>query len=78
MGRGKDFSEDTRLKCVLWSDRYCCLCGKACGPDIEIVDIDPEGGNDLDNAIPVCYYCHATREDITMSILVETDTELES
>jgi len=59
LGRKKDFSEGDKLKCLLWSDRHCCLCDKACGPDIEIHHIDPKGGIDIDNAIPLCYDCHA-------------------
>lgn len=57
--RKKDFSEDIKVKCLLWSDRHCCLCGKACGTDIEIAHINSKGGNDLDNAIPLCYDCHS-------------------
>jgi hypothetical protein len=53
------FSEDTKLKCLLWSNRHCCVCDKACGLDIEIAHIDPSAGNDFDNAIPVCYQHHA-------------------
>lgn len=55
----KDFTENTKLKCLLWSDRHCCLCGKACGTDIEIAHIDDERGNHIGNAIPLCYECHA-------------------
>jgi hypothetical protein len=55
------FSEDVKLKCLLWSDRHCCLCEKTCGTDIEIAHIDPKekGGDNIDNAIPLCYKCHA-------------------
>ena len=53
------FKEKDKIKILLWSDRHCCLCGKACGTDIEIAHIDPKGGNDLDNAIPLCYDCHS-------------------
>jgi hypothetical protein len=59
MGRKKDFSEKIKLKCLLWSDRHCCVCGKACGLDIQVAHIDKDGGNIQDNAIPVCYKCHA-------------------
>jgi len=59
MRRKKDFSEETKLKCLLWSARHCCVCDKACGLDIEIAHIDPKGGNGFDNAIPVCYTHHA-------------------
>ena len=55
----KEFSEADKVKCLLWSNRHCCLCGKACGTDIEIAHIDAKAGNDIDNAIPLCYDCHA-------------------
>ena len=57
-----DFSEEDKIKCLLWCDRHCCLCGKACGTDIEIAHIIPKGkkrSEDIDNAIPLCYDCHA-------------------
>lgn len=53
-----DFSEDIKRKCLLWSDRHCCLCGKVCGIDIEVAHIEQKK-DDLDNAIPLCYDCHA-------------------
>jgi len=55
----KDFSENVKMKCLLWSDRHCCLCGRAKGDDIEIAHIDPNGRNNLDNAIPLCFDCHS-------------------
>lgn len=57
--RKKDFSEDVKVKSLLWSDRHCCLCGKQCGTDIEIAHIDAHGSNTIENAIPLCYDCHA-------------------
>ena len=62
MGKDSDFKEDDRIKCLLWCDRHCCLCGKSCGVDIELAHIlaKEEGGTgDIDNAIPLCYDCHA-------------------
>lgn len=55
----KRFPENVKLKCLLWSDRHCCVCDTACGLDVEIAHIDPKGGNKFDNAIPVCYFHHA-------------------
>jgi hypothetical protein len=55
----KDFREDEKIKRLLWCDRHCCLCEQACGIDIVFAHIDPEGGNDIDNAIPTCYDCHS-------------------
>lgn len=57
-----NFSEDDKIKCLLWCDRHCCLCGEACGTDIEIHHITPKGeggSNDIDNAIPLCFKCHS-------------------
>ncbi len=59
MRRKKDFNEEIKLRCLLWSARRCCICDKACGLDIEIAHIDPKGGSSFDNAIPVCYTHHA-------------------
>jgi hypothetical protein len=58
----EEFSEEVKRKVLLWSYRHCCICGKACGLDIEIAHINPaksRGADDIDNAIPVCYSCHA-------------------
>jgi hypothetical protein len=57
-----DFSENDKVKCLLWCDRHCCLCGKACGTNIEIAHIIPkgeDGSGDIDNAIPLCFDCHS-------------------
>ena len=62
MGKGKKaFSEDVKIRALLWSDRHCCLCGKPCGTDIEVHHIKTDS-NDLSNAIPLCYGCHAQLE----------------
>lgn len=57
------FSDEVKTKALLWCDRHCCLCKKACGPNIEVHHIVPEsegGPNDIDNAIPLCLDCHGT------------------
>ena len=57
------FSEDVRTKVLLWSDRHCCLCKKACGINIEVHHLIPQeqnGGDDIDNAIPLCFECHGS------------------
>ena len=59
MKKKKEFNEDVKLKCLLWSARHCGVCGKPCGLDIEIAHIDPDGDNSQDNATPACYECHA-------------------
>lgn len=53
-----DFSEADKVKALLWCARHCCLCGKAAGVGIEVAHIDPKSSN-LDNAIPLCFDCHA-------------------
>lgn len=58
----ENFKEEVKLRCLLWSNRHCCLCGKACGTNIEIAHIIPKGGNgseNIDNAIPLCFNCHS-------------------
>lgn len=57
-----DFSEKDKIKSLLWCDRHCCLCRKACGTNIEIAHIIPKGevgSGDIDNAIPLCFDCHS-------------------
>lgn len=56
------FDDKIRNKVLLWCDRHCCLCKKACGVNIEVHHITPEskgGKSDLDNAIPLCFECHS-------------------
>ena len=56
-----DFSESDKIKCLLWCDRHSCLCGKACGSNIEVHHITPKeqgGTGDIDDAIPFCFDCH--------------------
>jgi hypothetical protein len=56
------FKDDIRVKVLLWCDRHCCLCKKSCGINIEVHHIDPEsqdGGDDIDNAVPLCFECHS-------------------
>ncbi len=55
----KEFSEEDKIKMLLWCERHCCLCGKNAGPDIEIAHIDKRTDNNIDNGIPLCYDCHA-------------------
>ena len=57
-----DFCEEDKTKCLLWCSRHCCLCGKACGTNIEIAHVIPkgqDGSDDIDNAIPLCFDCHS-------------------
>ncbi len=52
------FTEDTKIKVLLWCSRHCCLCGKFVGIGIELHHIEA-GASDIDNAMPVCFDCHA-------------------
>jgi hypothetical protein len=55
-----EFSEEDKIRILLWCDRHCCLCGRTCGTNIVIHHIEQEGENlsDIDNAIPLCPNCH--------------------
>lgn len=58
MGFPKKVKEEVLLK----SKRHCCLCNKFCGIKIDVHHIKPksEGGEDtVENAIPLCFDCHA-------------------
>lgn len=52
------FDQATRTKVLLWCDRRCCLCKKACGVNIEVHHLEP-GNDDIDNAMPLCFECHS-------------------
>ncbi len=54
-----EFVAQDKIRMLLWCARHCCLCGKPCGVDIEIAHIDEKGPAAIDNAIPLCYECHA-------------------
>lgn len=56
------FDPEVKTKLLLWCDRRCCLCRKKCDVFIELHHIIPQadgGTNDEDNAIPLCFECHA-------------------
>ena len=55
----KSFDNDDVYKILLWCDRHCCLCGKKCDTNIEVAHIGDRNDNSIDNAIPVCFDCHA-------------------
>jgi hypothetical protein len=55
----RSFKKKDRIRILRWCDRHCCLCEKACGLDIELAHIDLPEDDDINNAIPVCYDCHA-------------------
>ncbi|HCH5588340.1 TPA: HNH endonuclease [Vibrio parahaemolyticus] len=56
------FSETTKEKVLVASKRYCCLCEEFCGIKIEIhhiVQKCEQGDDSIDNAIALCFNCHA-------------------
>jgi hypothetical protein len=59
MPRPPEFSEEDKIKMLLWCERHCCLCGKDASTDIEIAHIERGAGNNIDNGMPLCYGCHA-------------------
>lgn len=56
--RKHDFSEDDKIKILLWCGRHCCLCGKFSGVGIEVAHL--EKNKSIDNAIPLCFNCHSS------------------
>ena len=56
------FSEDVKMRAMVACGRRCCICHKFCGNNMEVHHIvaRSEGGTDAyDNAIPLCFDCHA-------------------
>jgi len=56
------FSRDQVSELLVRCHRRCCVCHRFCGVKIETDHIVPtaEGGSDdIENAIPVCFECHA-------------------
>ncbi|PIR43382.1 hypothetical protein COV24_02975 [candidate division WWE3 bacterium CG10_big_fil_rev_8_21_14_0_10_32_10] len=56
------FTRSDKDKLLAQTRRRCCICYKFCGVKIEVHHIIQEadgGENSLDNAIPVCFECHA-------------------
>lgn len=56
------FPADVRTKVLIRCARICCLCFKQCGTKIEVHHIEQEadgGANKENNALPVCFDCHA-------------------
>jgi hypothetical protein len=56
--RKYEFSDEDKLKILLWCARHCCLCGKFAGVGIEVAHIE-QNKSEIDNAIPLCFDCHA-------------------
>lgn len=56
------FPRDAVAKLLVQCHRRCCVCHRFCGVKIETDHIIPaaeDGTDDIENAIPVCFECHA-------------------
>lgn len=56
------FSQEVKTKAMVACGRFCVICHKFCGNNMEVHHIvaESEGGCDnYDNAIPLCFDCHA-------------------
>lgn len=56
------FSEEIKREAMLACGRYCSICHKFCGNNMEVhhIKAKADGGQDtFDNAIPLCFDCHA-------------------
>ncbi|MFT3768502.1 MAG: HNH endonuclease signature motif containing protein [Minicystis sp.] len=56
------FPQDEAIKLLAKCHRRCCICHRFCGVKMELDHMQPiaEGGaSTIDNAIPVCFECHA-------------------
>ena len=53
------FDRDDVTDLLVRCRRRCCICYRFCGVKIETDHIDQNGGDGIDNAIPVCFECHA-------------------
>ena len=51
----RDHVTDLLVRCK----RRCCICYRFCGVKMETDHIDQDGGNGIENAIPVCFECHS-------------------
>lgn len=56
------FSEEIKTRAMVACGRCCCICHKFCGNNMEVHHIKAEadgGTNTFENAIPLCFDCHA-------------------
>lgn len=63
--RKENFLNKDKIKALHCCDRHCCLCGKQCSTNIEIhhiIPVEKGGTKEFDNAIPLCFDCHAKVE----------------
>lgn len=55
----KDFTREIAERVLIRCRRHCCVCGKFCGTRVELHHIEGHDDNSENNAIPVCFDCHA-------------------
>jgi len=55
----KEFSREVAERVLIRSRRHCCVCNKFCGTKIVVHHIEGHTDNTEDNAISVCFDCHA-------------------
>lgn len=56
------FSDDIKVRAMVACGRHCCICHEFCGNNMEVhhIKAKADGGSDtFDNAIPLCFDCHA-------------------
>jgi len=53
------FSDEEVQALLARCHRRCCICHQFCGVKMETDHMDPKGGDTIENAIPVCFNCHA-------------------
>jgi hypothetical protein len=56
--RKNEFREEDKIRALLWCGRHCCLCGRFVGVGIEVAHLERDRA-DIENAIPLCFDCHA-------------------
>ena len=72
------FSEEDKIRILLWCDRHCCLCGEPCGTNIICHHIKQEGNDtgNIENAIPLCLNCHGEINRYNIEHPVGTDYKI--
>ena len=55
----KEFTKETVERVLICCRRHCCVCEKFCGTKIELHHIGEDNNNSEENALPVCFDCHA-------------------
>lgn len=55
----KEFKQNEVSELLVQCHRRCCICHRFCGVKMEIHHIGNSSDNDINNAIPLCFECHA-------------------